>query len=66
MALILVTGASAGLGLAAASSLASAGHDVVIHARRPERATEREILSAMREVVYGDLWRPVPPRRGGG
>jgi len=37
VALILVTGASAGLGLNAATELAAQGHDVVVHARTPSR-----------------------------
>lgn len=37
MSLILVTGASAGLGLATAQALADGGHDVVVHARTPAR-----------------------------
>lgn len=37
MALILVTGASTGLGLAAAIELADNGHDVVVHNRTPDR-----------------------------
>ncbi|BAK33931.1 hypothetical protein MLP_09170 [Microlunatus phosphovorus NM-1] len=37
MALVLVTGASTGLGLATVRQLADAGHDVVLHARNPGR-----------------------------
>ena len=37
MALILVTGASTGLGLAAAMELAHDGHEVVVHARTPDQ-----------------------------
>ncbi|WP_077488087.1 SDR family NAD(P)-dependent oxidoreductase [Sinomonas mesophila] len=55
MALILVTGASAGLGLATVTSLARAGHDVVLHARRPGRVADPALRGAMRAVVYGDL-----------
>ena len=55
MALILVTGASAGLGLATVTSLAEAGHDVVLHARRPGRIADPALGDAMRAVVYGDL-----------
>jgi NAD(P)-dependent dehydrogenase (short-subunit alcohol dehydrogenase family) len=53
--LILVTGASTGLGLATATALAAAGHDVVLHARNPNRIDDTSVLGTMREVVYGDL-----------
>jgi NADP-dependent 3-hydroxy acid dehydrogenase YdfG len=36
----LVTGASTGLGLATAETLARAGHDVVLHERNPDRITD--------------------------
>ncbi|MGO4385103.1 SDR family NAD(P)-dependent oxidoreductase [Specibacter sp. RAF43] len=52
MSLILVTGASGGLGLAAATALADAGHDVVLHARNASRVRDS---SRMREVLYADL-----------
>ncbi|WP_222123015.1 SDR family NAD(P)-dependent oxidoreductase, partial [Staphylococcus epidermidis] len=35
---ILVTGSADGLGRAAADSLLSGGHDVVVHARNQDRA----------------------------
>jgi NAD(P)-dependent dehydrogenase (short-subunit alcohol dehydrogenase family) len=38
MSRILITGSTDGLGLATADALQSAGHDVVVHARNPERA----------------------------
>ena len=41
MALILVTGASTGLGLACATALAGRGHAVVLHARNAERMPAR-------------------------
>ena len=55
MALILVTGASAGLGLASATALADQGHDVVLHARNAWRMREHPVLARMHGVVYGDL-----------
>lgn len=39
MVLILVTGASSGLGYTTATALAEEGHDVVVHARTPARVT---------------------------
>lgn len=55
MALILVTGASTGLGLAAATTLAGEGHDVVLHARNPDRLADQPVLEHVYDVVYGDL-----------
>jgi NAD(P)-dependent dehydrogenase (short-subunit alcohol dehydrogenase family) len=57
MALILVTGASTGLGLAAAQTLADGGHAVVVHARDRDRFTDQAVLSTMRGAVHGDLSR---------
>lgn len=54
MALILVTGASTGLGLGAAIDLADSGNDVVVHARTPDRAPRAEGVRWAGEVV-GDL-----------
>ena len=54
MALVLVTGASSGLGYGAAKALADAGHDVVIHLRTPTRqagANDRRWAG----VISGDL-----------
>jgi NAD(P)-dependent dehydrogenase (short-subunit alcohol dehydrogenase family) len=53
--MILVTGASTGLGLATADSLAGAGHQVVAHARRPDRITDGSFLDRMHSVIFGDL-----------
>lgn len=55
MSRFLVTGASAGLGLLTATSLADAGHDVVMHARNPDRIIDGNVLDRMHGVVYGDL-----------
>jgi NAD(P)-dependent dehydrogenase (short-subunit alcohol dehydrogenase family) len=48
MARIFITGSTEGLGRAAARSLLEAGHEVILHARSPERA-------AALGVVVGDL-----------
>ena len=55
MALVLVTGASTGLGLATAHALADAGHDVVAHVRNADRLAGQDILDRVGEVVHGDL-----------
>ena len=55
MARILVTGASAGLGLLTATSLSDAGHEVILHARTPGRIEQPGLLRRMHGVVYGDL-----------
>ncbi len=55
MALILVTGASAGLGLATVRALVEAGHDVVLHARNAGRIAGQSIQESVHQVVYGDL-----------
>src|SRR5580658_6881823 len=56
MAKILITGSADGLGKMAAQLLVAQGHDVVLHARNPERA--KEALTATpgaRDVLSGDL-----------
>lgn len=55
MARIFITGSIEGLGLAAARSLMAGGHQVVLHARTPERAAGLAPLDA--PVVIGDLAR---------
>jgi len=56
MTRILITGSSAGLGLAAGKQLAAAGHKVVLHARNPDRAADAErALPEAEEVLVGDL-----------
>jgi NAD(P)-dependent dehydrogenase (short-subunit alcohol dehydrogenase family) len=56
MARIFITGSTEGLGRAAAQSLLGAGHQVVMHARSPERASALgELASRAAGVVLGDL-----------
>lgn len=55
MALILVTGASTGLGLSTARALDEEGHAVVLHARRAARVEDQALLRRMHAVVTGDL-----------
>jgi NAD(P)-dependent dehydrogenase (short-subunit alcohol dehydrogenase family) len=52
MSLILITGASTGLGLATAETLAGSGHDVVAHVRNRRSSLPS---AKVRDVVYGDL-----------
>ena len=59
MARILVTGSADGLGRGAAVELLDAGHDVVVHARSPERARALDDLAARgAAVLVGDLADP--------
>ena len=53
--MILVTGASMGLGLATADALARAGNHVVLHARRPDRITDPTLHERMHALIFGDL-----------
>ncbi|MBX5197569.1 SDR family NAD(P)-dependent oxidoreductase [Rhizobium sp. NZLR10] len=56
MSRIFITGSTDGLGLAAARTLISEGHDVVLHARSRERATTlAEISPSALGIVIGDL-----------
>lgn len=55
MSLILVTGASTGLGLAAAEALLNAGHEVVVHGRSADRFEDLGMLEQAHDIVYGDL-----------
>ncbi|MFJ8925481.1 SDR family NAD(P)-dependent oxidoreductase [Streptomyces sp. NPDC102364] len=55
MSLILVTGASTGLGHATADELAGDGHDVVVHARNPARVAAPSGAGRWAGVVTGDL-----------
>ncbi|MFD5319961.1 SDR family NAD(P)-dependent oxidoreductase [Streptomyces sp. NPDC127098] len=55
MALVLVTGASTGLGRGTAEALAADGHDVVVHARNPARITD---TARWKGAVFGDLADP--------
>ncbi|MER6735650.1 SDR family NAD(P)-dependent oxidoreductase [Streptomyces puniciscabiei] len=56
MSRILVTGSADGLGRAAADSLLSAGHEVVVHARNRERAAALDALvDRGAHLVVGDF-----------
>ena len=56
MTRVLITGSAQGLGRAAAAQLLADGHQVVIHARNPERAaTLSDLADHGASVVVGDL-----------
>ena len=56
MARIFITGSTEGLGRAAAETLMNEGHDVVLHARSPERASALGALASRAGgVAIGDL-----------
>ncbi|MEU2924123.1 SDR family NAD(P)-dependent oxidoreductase [Streptomyces sp. NPDC007251] len=56
MSRILVTGSADGLGRAAADALLSAGHEVVVHARNPQRARGLDdLVGRGADLVVGDL-----------
>lgn len=56
MSRIFITGSTDGLGLAAARALLDEGHEVVLHARSPKRASSLSGLAARAAgIVMGDL-----------
>jgi NAD(P)-dependent dehydrogenase (short-subunit alcohol dehydrogenase family) len=56
MARIFITGSADGLGRAAAQTLLDDGHDVIVHARRPERlAAVNDLIGRGASAVVGDL-----------
>lgn len=55
MALILVTGASSGLGRDTVNTLADDGHGVVVHVRNADRLAEAGDTARWKGVVTGDL-----------
>lgn len=55
MSLVLVTGASTGLGLATVTALLDAGHDVVLHARSADRVEDPAVLERVAGTAYADL-----------
>ncbi|MEU6372502.1 SDR family NAD(P)-dependent oxidoreductase [Streptomyces sp. NPDC046909] len=58
MALILVTGASSGLGRHTADALAEDGHDVVVHVRNRDRVADTADTARWKGVITGDLAEP--------
>ncbi|NPD04819.1 SDR family NAD(P)-dependent oxidoreductase [Nocardioides sp. zg-1308] len=55
MSLVLVTGASTGLGLATVTALLDADHDVVLHARSADRVEDPSVLDRVAGTAYADL-----------
>jgi NAD(P)-dependent dehydrogenase (short-subunit alcohol dehydrogenase family) len=56
MARVFITGSTDGLGRAAAQTLLADGHEVVVHARNPDRArTVRDLVNRGASAVVGDL-----------
>ena len=56
MARIFITGSADGLGRAAAQTLLDDGHDVIVHARGPERlAAVNDLVGRGASAVVGDL-----------
>jgi NAD(P)-dependent dehydrogenase (short-subunit alcohol dehydrogenase family) len=63
MARVFITGSTDGLGLAAAHALIDEGHQVVLHARSRQRASEvAELAPRSAGVVVGDLSSAVETR----
>ena len=63
MSRIFITGSTDGLGLAAARTLMADGHDVLLHARSPQRAAAlSDIAPSSAGVVIGDLNNAVETR----
>lgn len=63
MARIFITGSTDGLGRTAARALIEDGHQVVLHARSPERVTALDDLAPRSAgVVIGDLSRATDTR----
>src|SRR5437773_4573944 len=61
---VFITGSTDGLGRAAARALIDEGHEVVLHARSPERASAVDDLASQSAgVVVGDLASAVETRR---
>ena len=58
MALVLVTGASTGLGRDTADTLARDGHDVVVHVRNLARLGDARDAARWKGVITGDLAEP--------
>lgn len=59
MSRILITGSADGLGLAAASNLLDAGHEVIVHARSTQRLSALEgLIDRGARSVVGDLSQP--------
>ena len=63
MSRIFITGSTDGLGLAAARTLMTEGHEVVLHARSAKRAADlADIAPRSAGVVIGDLSSAVETR----
>jgi NAD(P)-dependent dehydrogenase (short-subunit alcohol dehydrogenase family) len=63
MSRVFITGSTDGLGLAAARALMSEGHEVVLHARSPERAAAlADLAPRSGGIVSGDLSSAVETR----
>ena len=56
MARVFITGSAAGLGRAVAQTLLGDGHEVIVHARSPERLTAvNDLVGRAASAVVGDL-----------